>query len=159
MFDLFKKNPKVLLAQKYEEKAGMEDKRSKNPYGSDYKKLTHGQISKLYEKAGDLRAEVGDIQNAKLNYNLSIENVYNKKEESRLKNKIVKLSFKKKRTGLENYLSILAIGSFIGALFFISFNLTGSIIVESTQNNFTFGGISLFILGLVFTFIYFKNKK
>ena len=54
---------------------------------------------------------------------------------------------------------VLAIASFVIALFFISFNLTGNSIGGLTQENFRLAGTILFVLGLVFVFVYFKNKK
>ena len=75
---------------------------------------------------------------------------------SKIQDKIPKL-----KAGAVKYpvLAFLAVGSFIGALFFISFSLTGSAIMESTRDDFNLMGLGLFILGLVFTFVYFRNKK
>ncbi len=67
----------------------------------------------------------------------------------------------KRRGKLERRLGFasLSIISFAIALFFISFSLTGYAVGELTQENSRLIGTSLFILGLVFTFFYFKNKK
>jgi LPXTG-motif cell wall-anchored protein len=53
----------------------------------------------------------------------------------------------------------LAIVSFLGALIFISLNLTGHVVENSTSQNFTFAGMGFFMVGLVFVFLYFKKKK
>jgi len=52
-----------------------------------------------------------------------------------------------------------AILSFVVALFFISFNLTGNIVLEESRTNLGFLALGLFVMGLTFTFFYFKNKK
>jgi len=51
--------------------------------------------------------------------------------------------------------------SLLGALFFMSFNLTGNSIGNLTNENLLiyWAGIGLFILGLVFAFVFLKNKK
>jgi len=83
-----------------------------------------------------------------------------KKISSRLEQIKAKLPIKK-RGKLERNLGFasLSIISFTIALFFISSSLTGYAVGELTQENSRLIGTSLFILGLVFTFFYFKNKK
>lgn len=64
--------------------------------------------------------------------------------------------------GLERQVfGIVSIISFLGALFFISFNLTGNSIGNLSNENLSLYwiGIGLFVLGLVFAFMFFKNKK
>ena len=66
-----------------------------------------------------------------------------------------------KKSKLEKHLNfaIPAIASFLGALFFISFNLTGNVVGEVSQNNSNWISLILFVLGMVFAFFYFKNKN
>lgn len=64
--------------------------------------------------------------------------------------------------GLERQVfGIVSIISFLGALFFISFNLTGNSIGNLNNENLSLYwiGTGLFVLGLVFAFMFFKNKK
>ncbi len=56
-------------------------------------------------------------------------------------------------------LPTLAIGSFVIALFFTSFSLTGYAVGGLTQESSRWFGLCLFACGLIFTFFYFKNKK
>ena len=125
--------------------------------GEDYDKPTCGQVSKMYEEAGDAWGLARNPKNAEFNYGLALKNAYVDHVKNRLKHKIKKLS----RKGLEKHFvfAVLAIGSFIAALFFVSFSLTGSTIAELTSNNLNLAGLGLFFLGLVFTFVYFKNKR
>jgi len=122
------------------------------------------EIEKLYDKAykgfqkaGDIWAELGRFNRAKKNYQSAIEYA-TVREEEKIKSKLRKLPTGR---GIEKYFTLasLAIGSFTMALFFISLNLTGYAIGVLSQENSRFVGTSLFILGLVFTFFYFKNKK
>ena len=154
---MFEKKQKFIsLAERYEERARVADRKS-SKYSSG---PTSGQISKLYEKAGDAWKEVKKLQRAEQNYQDALENAYSKMTEARIDEKIQKLRPTKKK-GLEKYFSfaILAIASLFGSLFFISFNFTGYVIGEQFQNNSRFFSLGLLALGLVFSFFYFKNKK
>ena len=55
--------------------------------------------------------------------------------------------------------AFLAIASFIVALFFISFDLTGYVVLGQPRSNLSFLAAGLFVFGLSFVFLYFKNKK
>ena len=55
--------------------------------------------------------------------------------------------------------AFLAIASFIVALFFISFDLTGYVVMGQPRSNLSFLAAGLFVFGLSFVFLYFKNKK
>ncbi|MCK9595590.1 hypothetical protein M0R19_00165 [Candidatus Pacearchaeota archaeon] len=57
------------------------------------------------------------------------------------------------------YPAIISVLSFLFALFFISSNLTGFAISNTRGNDSNILGLCFFVCGLVFTFIYFKNKK
>lgn len=149
------KNYKV-IAKKYEEKAHYIDRCSVK---SRKDEITFGQVSKMYKLAGDAWDLAGDLKKAKECYNNAKINAYNKNEEKILSHKIAKLSLKTKKTGIEKYLSFSAIICFIGAVFFLSFNLTGNVVGELTYEGSNLVSLSLFFLGLVFAFFYFKNKK
>lgn len=154
---MFEKRQKLISsAERYEERARAEDRRS-SKYSSG---PTSGQVSKLYEKAGDAWKEVNKLKNADQNYQDALKNAYSKMTEARIDKKIQELKPTKKR-GLEKHLSfaILAIVSLSGSLFFISSNFTGYIIGGQFQNNSGFFSLGLFFLGLVFSFFYFKGKK
>ena len=62
-------------------------------------------------------------------------------------------------SGIQLAYSILAIVSFLGALLFISFDLTGHVVMGQARTNLSFVAAGLFVLGLVFVGFYFKNKK
>jgi len=55
--------------------------------------------------------------------------------------------------------AIPAIISFVVALCFISFNLTGNAIGGVSQNNSNWISVILFVLGMIFSFFYFRNQK
>ena len=90
----------------------------------------------------------------------------NESKQNEIHNYILKLrksssSPKLRQSGLERHFGFayLAITSFVTALFFISFNLTGYVVLGQVKNNLGFFSVAFFILGLVFVFFYFKNKK
>lgn len=123
-----------------------------------------------YKKAGELYEKVNAFDRAESNYKDAVKYAP-EKDKGELRKKLLEVQEKKKETsklfhkmemgGLEksSVLAALAIGSFVIALFFISFSLTGYAIGELTQENFGWISTSLFILGLVFAFFYFKNKE
>lgn len=100
---------------------------------------------------------------AKNNYE-SAQELMKKEDQVEIKGKISSVQNKiedLESGGLEKkfIFPILAIATLVAALFFVSFNLTGYAIGGLTQNNSTLLGISLFILGMIFAFFYFRNKK
>ena len=151
-----KREKLIAIAEKYEKRARAEDKMS-----SAYSKgLTSGQVSRLYEKAGDAWKEVRKLKNANQNYQEALKNAYSKMIEERINDKIQMLKPTKKR-GLEKYFNFanLTIASLLASLFFISSNFTGYVIGGQPQNSPKFVALGLFGLGLVFSFFYFKSRK
>lgn len=123
--------------------------------------LTKAAKFRLYNERGDAYYAAGKNRGAYENYRKASRYVI-KADKERLYRRMERVKPSKKRgKGLEKYfpLAILAIGSFAIALFFISFNLTGYVAGGLTQENSRWISTSLFILGLVFAFFYFKNKK
>ncbi len=55
--------------------------------------------------------------------------------------------------------AILSVLVLLGAVFFVSFNLTGYAVSGLTPNNSRWIGMCLFVCGLVFAFIYLKQKN
>ena len=53
----------------------------------------------------------------------------------------------------------VAIATFVVALFFISFDLTGHVVLGQPRTNLSFLAAGLFVFGLIFVFLYFKSKK
>ncbi len=134
------------------------------------------QASELYEKAGDewilqakekenLRDTRNSLSYAVNNYNSAKKLAGSENEKKRIQNKKNSIDTTMNSLipikGLQRKLSfaILAIISFVVALFFISFNLTGYIILGQAKNNLGFFAAAFFVLGLVFVFFYSKNKK
>lgn len=155
---MFKKDPKIALAEEYEKKADELESHSKQKYHGP----TQGQISDAYEEAGDLWKTARDFYRAKKDYDLAIKYAYDKEKRKLLKHKTEKLKFSKEK-GLVGILNsklaaVSAILCFLGALFFLSFNLTGFVIEELTYNNSNLISLSLFFLGLVFALFYFRKK-
>ena len=54
---------------------------------------------------------------------------------------------------------ILSVLSFLVALFFLSFNITGFVVSYNNIHDFKWLGSCFFICGLTFTFLYFINKN
>ncbi len=71
------------------------------------------------------------------------------------------LASEARKRGLEKrfVFSIFAIGSFVIALFFTSFSLTGYAVGGLTQESSRWFGLGLFACGLISAFFYFKTKK
>ncbi|RLG15916.1 hypothetical protein DRN69_02285 [Candidatus Pacearchaeota archaeon] len=61
--------------------------------------------------------------------------------------------------GLEKLSASLSIISLLGALFFVSVNLTGNTILGLKAENSFLAGVCLFVFGLVFAFFYFRQKR
>lgn len=57
------------------------------------------------------------------------------------------------------FFGILAIVTLLTSFIFISFDLTGAVIFDRVQESFGFLASSLFILGLILVFFYFKHKS
>ncbi|MCK4647760.1 hypothetical protein KAT24_02415 [Candidatus Pacearchaeota archaeon] len=131
------------------------------------------EVIKKYSGAARLFEEEGDFYKAKevlegaakyLGGSNWGSTIIDPKWRKKINNKLNEINKKlpRKSRGLERRLfalAFLSIASFIGALFFISFNLTGYATGGLAQENFRWISTSLFILGLIFTFFYFKNKK
>jgi len=121
-----------------------------------------------YVTAGDAYVKLRDFNKAIQNYENATEYT-TRAGRRKIQEKIDQLeSLSKTKKGrplkrgtLERNLgfAILSIGSFVMALFFISYSLTGYAIGGLTHENSRWISTSLFILGLVFAFFYFKNKK
>jgi len=159
---MIKKSPKT-IAEEYEEKANTIEERSAQYMHGE----TQGEVSRSYEITGDAYVTEKNPKDALKNYQKAFEYAYNKKIEDRIKTKMRKAQLvppskgKRKRGGLERRLGFatLAIATLVVALFFVSFNLTGYVVGKLAQNHLTLLGISLFILGLIFAFFYFRKKK
>jgi len=159
-----KKNLKG-MAEQYAEKARLADRRS----AEGLKGVpTQGEVSRSYEITGDAYVTEKNPKDALKNYQKAFEYAYNKKIKDRIETKMRKAQplpdskkSKRKKGGLERRLGFatLAIATLVIALFFVSFNLTGYVIGKLAQNHLTLLGISLFILGLIFAFFYFRKKK
>ena len=159
---MFQKDPKIALAEEFEKKAHNQEIHSKGRYLPEHRRPTHGQISDAYKEAGDLWKEAGDFYRARKCYNLAIKNAYNKRIENLLRDKIEKLDFSKEKglVGIlkSKFVAVSSIMCFLGALFFLSFNLTGFVIGNLAYNDSNLISTSLFLLGLVFAFFYFRRK-
>ncbi len=55
--------------------------------------------------------------------------------------------------------AILSIISFVFALFFVAFSMTGYAILESNQNNSRLIGLCLLVCGLIFALIHLRREK
>jgi len=126
------------------------------------------KASKNYVTAGDTFVRLEDFNKAIQNYKKAIEYAASGGRR-KIQEKITQLeSLSKTKKGrplkrgkLERSFgfAIVAMASFLGALFLISFNLTGNVIGGVSQNNSNWISVVLFVLGMVFSFLYFKNKN
>lgn len=98
---------------------------------------------KNYVEAAKIYATIGNIKK---------ENEM-RKEASRYAS--LKPSRLEKRLGF----ATLTIGTLFGALFFSVFSLTGYAVEGLNQNNSRWFGVALFVLGLIFSFLYLREKK
>ena len=119
------------------------------------------KLSDAFKRVGEEYERKGYRERAISNYEDSLKYAFNEKDEYKIEEKLNELKARKNSGGLQKRLTFagLTIASFVIALLFISFNLTGYSIGGLTQENFRFAGTILFLLGLVFVFFYFKNKK
>ncbi len=144
-------------AEKYDEIARDKDKRSARSKAGP----TYAEVSKWYEKAGDVWAKIKDrraVERAIDDYKLAKEHARSKEIEGRIRDKIRDLSLMPRR-GLEWYFSVLSLIGLVGALSFSIFSLTGHVIGGLTENNSRLIGVFLFIISLVFVFLYFRIKN
>ena len=151
---MYKKSLKD-IAESYDKKAQAADKKSSR----DKDGPPHERVSKLYKIAGDAWVKAGNNGKAIHDYKFAMKNAYNKMYANKIKDKIQGLSPLKKGIEKSFVFATLAIICLVGALFCVSFNLTGYSIGELTQENFRWVGVCLFACGLIFSFFYFKNKK
>lgn len=154
---MFGKDPKIVLAEEAEKEAQRLENYSKDKFHGP----TQGQISEAYKEAGDLWKAVRNPYRAIENYSVAIKYAYNEGKRRLLKHKIEKLNPKEKglaRILKSKFVAAFAIMCFLGALFFISFNLTGFVIGSLEYNNSNLISVGLFLLGLVFAFFYFRKK-
>src|SRR3989339_480336 len=54
--------------------------------------------------------------------------------------------------------SVIAFAGILGALFFLSFNITGNVIGSAAQSTVNWIGAALFIIGVIAAFFYFRTK-
>jgi len=64
-----------------------------------------------------------------------------------------------KKSGLEDLSAFIGISSFILSLFFLSSSYTGFVIFDLNNNYSNNLGLILFLVGLIFSFLYFKEIK
>lgn len=163
-------NKKIAEAQKLERKAGRL-KRSSERYLTG---PTHGEVSKLYERAGEAWYKLGEYHQSLKDFELASEYAYDERIRRKIRKrmeeiyKIEKTKYKKglRKLGaigkLEKRLAygVLSIVSLTISLFFISMNITGySIEIFDNAQTSLLIGIILFTLGLAFAFFYFKEKR
>ena len=125
------------------------------PY-NELKEL-HKKTFDRYKQAGAMYIRAKKPKKAIEMYQGAIRYTPSEQIEERVKEQIRKLYGTGKR--LERSLfSAASIMSLLGSLFFISFNLTGNVSGISERDS-SLMGIILFVSGLIFTFIFFRNKK
>jgi hypothetical protein len=76
-----------------------------------------------------------------------------------VKKTLEQLTIPKPNPNIRYKYAIISILSFVFALFFLSFNLTGFAISSNNPNDFRWLGSCFFLCGLTFTFIYLRNKN
>jgi len=124
------------------------------------------------KNAGDLYIKQGRKNKALKIYNFAYQYAWPAKSKKEIMNKIYKtravgplsarrgkrLSTKRGglEKGLEKVLSFTSIGCLAVALLFVSFNLTGYVIGKGNVSAFI--SVSLFVLGIIFALVYFKEK-
>lgn len=137
--------------------------------GLDYRKVAEISEKKHnFKKAADYYAGAGDLKKAYSLYEKVLSTTNDRFVISDIRKRLVELNSPKylkdfasaanKRTLERRVYSVVSIISLIGALFFISFNVTGNSIGNLSRDDFSLFGMGLFTLGLV-AFIFFKSKK
>jgi len=115
------------------------------------------QGAKLYDKIG--KANRNSVQRRLFNVYKTLKD---KKENipSKYEKELEKIfSLEPPKSSLEHkFIPVIAGASIIGALFFLSPNLTGNIIGNLTKNNSNIMGLVLFVLGLIGFLFYFRKK-
>jgi len=115
------------------------------------------KIGNLYKQSWESNKlkKVANKKKAWQNYSQSLK-FASDKQKSRIKKEL-----KEVEGGLEKGLvfAFLSMAFLLSALFFSIFSLTGYSIRGLAEESFRLGGVALFVLGLVFAFFYFKNKK
>ncbi|MAG78792.1 hypothetical protein CMI40_00245 [Candidatus Pacearchaeota archaeon] len=123
----------------------------------------YGENQEYFER-GDHFTDEGNYSKAIENYTKSLSNdSLSAIQKEGLNRKIQKLNdlshINTKTVESRASLAILAIGSFIVALFFFSVNITGNAIGNLAYNTSNWIGLILFVLGLVLAFFYFKKRN
>lgn len=70
----------------------------------------------------------------------------------------LKKELQKKSKNLEHRLETSIVISLLGSMFFLSPNITGNVIGNLNQTSSNYIGVTLFILGLIASFAYFKRR-
>ena len=115
--------------------------------------------SRLFEEEGDFYKAKEALEGAVSFLGRAGDPKVIKKIENRLDEVSRKLPVRQRSIFGRYVFAAVAIASFIGALLFISFDLTGSVVMGQARTNLSFWAAGLFVLGLIFVFCYFKNKK
>ena len=163
-------NKKYKYAQEDEKEAYAKKEKleKRNPLSAAEKQV----LFRLFEKAGESFLRIGELSRAIGLYQQAKEYAQYKDVKERINRIIEKIEEKREslkpqaRKNLEKLLYktkkvyvFLSIAFLISALFFISINLTGNVIAELIPPHFRIVGICFFVCGLIFAFIYLKNKK
>jgi len=149
-------NPFLDKARKFEEAAF--DIANKYKIGLKTKE----DVMKAYLNAADQYLKINYLDRARSNYNDALKNASTKEEKQKIEEKIEELIANVGKIGnLEKKFNfvILPLSFLIIALCFSVFSLTGYTIGNSTYDSSRAWGVLFFILGLIFSFVYFKFKK
>lgn len=117
-------------------------------------------VSDAFLSAARAYSRIGDISRAKSNYKDAIRHG---KENTRyeIEAELAELARPEKmlQPKLQHSLAYAAIVFLLGALIFISSNLTGYAILNTNQDTLKWVGVILFIIGLIFAIVYLKSKE
>jgi tetratricopeptide (TPR) repeat protein len=116
-------------------------------------------ISETFLKAAELFEKSGKLDYARHGFEGALKYAPNKDYEAKAKQGLADIQ-KSKEGGLEKQLlSIMSIATLLASLFFVSSDLTGFAISNISQDTSLWIGFCFFVCGLVFAFLFLKNKR
>lgn len=115
-------------------------------------------ISETFFKAAELFEKSGKLDYAQHGYEGALKYAPNKAYEEKAREKVHSIEIKKLGGIEKKVLSIMAIGTLITSLFFVSSDLTGFAISNISSDNLQWIGLCFFICGLVFSFLLLRKK-
>jgi hypothetical protein len=149
----------ILEKQKMATKPRVEHRKIPSRIGVNKLSEYHTEVSRLYKNAAEAWSNGDNYSKAIADYKLAYQYAWGDTKREDLKKKINQLYRATGRLETRTVLAVVSVISLIGALLSVSFNLTGYAIGALSYNDLSLVGTALFVLGLVFAFMFVRNKN